>query len=60
MIKTHIKTLHLGVEIKGKKYIALFDELASYPTTELTKPIQNINEHRVAIFGAMDLIIRGY
>lgn len=39
MIKTHIKTLHLGVEIKGKKHIALFDGLASYPTAELTKPI---------------------
>lgn len=60
MVKFPVKTLHLSVEIKGKKYIALFDELASYPAAELAKPIQNIAEHRAEIFEAMDLIIQGY
>jgi len=60
MIKFPVKTLHLSVEIKGKKYIALFDELASYPTEELVKSVQNIGELRGEIFEAMDLIIQGY
>lgn len=60
MIKFPVKTLHLGIEIKGKKYIALFDELASYPAEELVKPIQNIGDYRAEIFEAMDLIIQGY
>lgn len=60
MIKFPVKTLHLGITIKGKKYIALFDELASYPAEELVKPIQNIGDYRAEIFEAMDLIIQGY
>ena len=45
---------------KGKKYIALFDELASYPVEELAKPVQNIGKYRAEVFEAMDLIIQGY
>jgi toxin CcdB len=60
MIKFPVKTLHLGITIKGKKYIALFDELASYSAEELTKPVQNIGDYRAEIFEAMDLIIQGY
>lgn len=60
MIKFPVKTLHLGITIKGKKYIALFDELASYPAEELAKPVQNIGDYRAEIFEAMDLIIQGY
>ena len=60
MIKFPVKTLHLGITIKGKKYIALFDELASYPAEELVKPIQNVGDYRAEIFEAMDLIIQGY
>ncbi len=60
MIKFPVKTLHLSITIKGKKYIALFDELASYSAEELMKPVQNIGAHRTEIFEAMDFIIQGY
>ena len=59
-IKHPLKTLHLYVSVKNKKFIAMFDELASYPALELIEPITNISIHRGEIFEAMDLIIQGY
>ncbi len=60
MIKSPVKTLHIGVTDKSKKYIALFDELASYPAVELATPIENLGVHRAEIFAAVDLIVQGY
>ena len=48
------------VTVNKKQYIALFDEMASYPSSELLVRVGNLVDNRTLFLNALDLIIQGY
>jgi toxin CcdB len=48
------------LEIGGRKYAALFNLMASYPTAELGEGIANLADTRSILMAAYDFVIQGY
>lgn len=60
LIKNPISILNPVLEIEGKKYVALFDELSSYPAGMLPEEVVNLEALRGDFMKAYDFLIQGY
>lgn len=59
-ISKKISIINPIITIDSIKYIALFDELASYPKSELIDIICNAANKRDELLKAFDFLIQGY
>lgn len=48
------------IEIRGRKYRALFNLMASYPVAELGMGMTNLADSRSTLMAAYDFVIQGY
>ena len=54
-----IRGLHPEVEVEGRRYRVLVNELASLPVTELEPPVRDLADRRADLLAAMDLLMTG-
>lgn len=59
-IKNKLSVINVEITIDSVRYIALFDEISSYPKSSLTNKVCNIANYRDDILKAYDFIVQGY